>query len=429
RPRAGLIRVREFDMMDAYSFDVDDDAVLVSYEKMAQAYRNILRRCGVPALMVEADSGAIGGKYSHEFVLPSESGEDTIILCPKCSYAANAEKAQSVAPPALPMQEGPLPMEDAHTPGVKTIAELCAFLGVPPHKTLKAVFYSCDGRVVFAVLRGDLDVNEVKLKNALGAHDLRLATGPEVEAAGLVAGSASPIGLAGIRRIADPSIQMGANFVAGANRPDYHVRNVNHPRDFQVDIVTDIALAQAGQGCVRCGTPLEAKRGIEVGHIFKLGTVFSAKLGAAFLDREGQRRPAVMGCYGIGIGRLLAAAIEQNHDEKGIVFPPTIAPYQAHLVGLSLDDASVSQAADALYKELWAAGIETLYDDRLESPGVKFNDADLLGVPLRIVVSPRTMKTRSAELKPRAEKQAVNVPLAEVVGKVRERLATDGPRV
>ncbi len=420
RPRAGLIRVREFDMMDAYSFDTDDEAVLVSYEKMAEAYRRIYKRCGVPAVQVEADSGAIGGKYSHEFLLPTEVGEDTIILCPKCGYAANAEKAQSVKPQAP--AEAPLPMEDVHTPGIKTIADLAAFLKIPAHKTLKAVFYNCDGKVVFAVIRGDLDVNEVKLKNAVGCRDLRLATGPEVEAAGLVAGSASPIGLKGIRRIADESIKMGSNFVAGANRHDHHVRNVNFPRDFEADLVTDIALAQAGQGCPRCGAPLEAKRGIEIGHIFKLGTVFSEKFSATFLDKEGQKRPAIMGCYGIGIGRLLAAVIEQNHDDKGIIFPASVAPYHVQLVGLSMDDKSVVEAADALYKDLWAAGVETLYDDRLDSPGVKFNDADLIGLPLRVVVSPRTLKQRSAELKRRSEKPSINAPLADVVGKVKEML-------
>ena len=370
RPRAGLIRVREFDMKDAYSFDADDESLENSYQAMAQAYRNIYKRCGLPALMVEADSGAIGGKDSHEFILPTPSGEDTVITCPNCRYAANAEKAAGRVPPAH--QGDPLPMEKVATPGVKTIAELADHLGIPASKTLKAVFYSADGEVLFVTIRGDLEVNEVKLKNALGCHDLRLASGEEVQAASLVAGSASPVGLQHIKRIADESIRAGANFAVGANEPDAHIVNANYPRDFQVDILTDIALVQEGQGCPQCDTPLEMTRGVEVGHIFKLGTFFSEALGAYFVDREGQRQPIIMGCYGIGVGRLLAAAIQQNHDERGIVFPAPIAPFSVHLVGLNLSDAAVSEAADRLYDELWAEGIETLYDDRTdEAAGVK----------------------------------------------------------
>jgi prolyl-tRNA synthetase len=422
RPRGGLLRVREFDMKDAYSFDADWEGLAKSYDAMAQAYKNIYARCGIPAVMVEADSGAIGGKDSHEFILPAPGGEDLIISCPRCGYAANAEKAQSIKPPA-PV-EPLLPMEEVHTPGVKTIAQLCAYLGIPEYKTLKAVFYSADGEVVFVVIRGDLEVNEVKLKNTLKCHQLRLATEEEVEEAGLVAGSASPIGLSGMKRIADDSIYLGSNFAVGANKPDYHIRNANFPRDFQVDIVTDIALAQEGHGCIRCGTPLEATKGIEAGHIFKLGTFFSEKLGAYYLDREGQQRPIVMGCYGIGIGRLLAAAIEHHHDEKGIIFPPSIAPYQAHLVGLNMDDPPVAEAAEGLYSRLWQEGIETLFDDRLESPGVKFNDADLLGIPVRLVVSPRTLREQAVEVKLRRGKETTLVPMEEVAGRVKELLVT-----
>lgn len=420
RPRAGLIRVREFDMKDAYSFDADEEGFDKSYQAMAQAYRNIYRRCGATAVMVEADSGAIGGKDSHEFLLPTEAGEDTIITCPKCGYAANAEKADFVKPPA-PIEE-PLPLEDVATPGIKTIADLAAFLGIPESRTLKAVFYSADGRVVFVVLRGDLDVNEIKLKNLLRANDLRLATDEEVRGAGIVAGFASPIGLAGVMRVADDSIKLGSNFVAGANKEGYHVRNVNYPRDFQVDRIADIALAEAGYGCPRCDGVLEAVRGIEVGHIFKLGTIYSEKLGATYLGQDGKQRPIIMGCYGIGVGRLLAAVIEQHHDDKGIVFPVSIAPYHVYLVGLNLNTESVRQAADDLYERLWAAGVETLYDDRVESPGVKFNDADLLGLPLRIVVSPRTLKQGVVEMKLRSSDTATTAPMDEVVQRAREAL-------
>ena len=424
RPRAGLIRVREFDMKDAYTFDADEESLERSYQTMAQAYRNIYQRCGLPALMVEADSGAIGGKDSHEFILPSPSGEDTVIVCTKCGYAANSEKASGSVLP-VPV-EPPLPMEEVSTPGVKTIAELCDYLGIPRHKTLKAVFYSADGELVFVTIRGDLEVNEVKLKNALHCANLRLASEEEVARVGLVAGSASPIGLENIRRVADESIRLGSNFAVGANVPDTHIRNANYPRDFQVDILAEIALAQGGHGCVRCGEPLESTRGVEVGHIFKLGTFFSETLGAYYLDREGQRRPILMGCYGIGVGRLLAAAIEQNHDERGIIFPTPIAPYQAHMVGLNLADSSVAQAADELYQWLWERGIETLYDDRLEeAAGVKFNDADLLGLPVRLVVSPRALSRESVEVKGRSETEAKLVPVGEVVEMVAALIGRD----
>ena len=419
RPRAGLIRVREFDMKDAYSFDADDESLENSYQAMAQAYRNIYQRCGLPALMVEADSGAIGGKDSHEFILPTPSGEDTVLRCSGCGYVANVEKARGVVPSAAP--EPLLPMEEVSTPGVKTIAGLCDYLGIPRSKTLKAVFYVADGEVVFVTIRGDLEVNDVKLKNALHCSDLRLASGEAVEGAGLVAGSASPIGLEKIKRVADESISSGSNFAVGANKPDTHIRNANYPRDFEADILTDIALAQEGHGCVRCGNPLESIRGVEVGHIFKLGTFFSETQGAYFLDREGQQRPIIMGCYGIGVGRLLAAAIEQNHDDKGIIFPAPIAPYQVHLVGLNLSDPSVAQAADELYDQLWKRGIETLYDDRTEeAAGVKFNDADLMGLPVRLVVSPRALSKGSVEVKRRRDKEATLAPMGEVVERVAE---------
>ena len=422
RPRGGLIRVREFDMKDAYSLDADEDGLEASYQAMAQAYRNIYKRCGLPALMVEADSGAIGGKDSHEFILPAPTGEDTVMTCTKCNYAANLEKAHGVKPP-LP-EETPLPLEEVSTPGVKTIAELAKFLGIPENKTLKAVFYNADGEVVFVTIRGDLEVNEVKLRNHLKATDLHLATEEEVRRAGLIAGYASPVGLDGIRRVADDSVLLGSNYVVGANKPDTHLRNANYPRDFQVDDLLDIALAQAGQRCPCCEGVLESARGIEVGHIFKLGTFFSDTLGVHYLDREGHQQPVIMGCYGIGIGRLLAAAIEQNHDDKGVLFPTPIAPYHVHIVGLNLSDANVAKAADGIYESLWKEGIECLYDDRLEeTAGVKFNDADLLGLPVRLVVSQRTLKTDSVELKRRGEESSVLAPLESVAEKLKDLLS------
>ena len=421
RPRAGLIRVREFTMKDAYSFDADEEGLALSYDTMVQAYRNIFERCGLPTMAVEADSGAIGGKDSHEFVLPAQAGEDTVLHCSRCDYAANAERAMFKLL-AVP-KESELPMEEVATPGARTIAAVATFLSVPESKTLKAVFYMAGGRVVFVVVRGDLDVNEIKLTNALHAFDLRLATDEEVAQAGLVAGSASPVALKGITIVADESIRHGSNFVVGANKDGYHLRNANYPRDFHADLVTDIALAREGYACPHCDGTLQAIRGIEVGHVFKVGTFYSERLGASFLDAQGQQHPIIMGCYGIGVGRLLAGAIEQNHDDAGIIFPAPIAPYQVHLVSLNPDRDQVRQAADELYARLQDQGLEVLYDDRDESAGVKFNDADLLGLPVRLVVSPRNLRENAVEVKGRREEKGRLVGMEEVSETVRGMLS------
>ena len=417
RPRGGLIRVREFTMKDLYSFDVDETGLEQSYQRMLQAYQNIYARCGLPCLIVEADSGAIGGKESHEFMLIAESGEDLIIYCPDCKYTANAEKAES----RIDKIEGgePLPLEVVATPGAATIEEVSAFLKVPQSQTLKAVFYVADGELVFVVIRGDLEVNEVKLKNALRCIELRMAIEAEVIEAGIVAGAASPVGMSGIKVIADNSVSSGTNFVAGGNKADTHLKNVNYPRDFKADIVTDIALARAGDGCPGCGSKLSAAHGIEVGHLFKLGTSFSEKLGAGYIDAQGVSRPIVMGCYGIGVGRLLSAAIELSHDDKGIIWPMPIAPYHVYLCPLYREGSQVSEVAENLYAELEAEGLEVLFDDRQESPGIKFNDADLLGIPVRITVSPRTLEKNSVEIKKRAEREFELMPLKGIVAKLK----------
>lgn len=422
RPRGGLLRVREFLMKDLYSLDVSEEALERSYQKMVRAYNNIFARCGLPVVMVEADSGAIGGKDSHEFILLAETGEDEVIHCARCGYAANAERAVFARPEEEKAGEL-LPLEEVSTPGVKTIKELAGFLGVPVSQTLKAVFYAADGAVVFVVIRGDLEINEVKLKNALKCIDMRLATEREVSEAGLVAGSASPIGLSGMMIVADDSIAIGANFVVGANKPDTHLRNANYPRDFKVDVMTDVAQAQAGCACSLCGCQFISQRGIEVGHLFKLGTVFSQQMGAFYLDQDGTEKPIVMGSYGIGLGRLLAAAVEQNHDEKGIIWPPSIAPYHVYLCPLNIRHAQVSQAAGKLYSELKNDRFEVLFDDREESPGVKFNDADLLGIPIRVVVSPRTLKQGAAEVKLRTQHEVELVPLGDIVEKLKGLLS------
>lgn len=424
RPRAGLLRVREFDMKDGYSFDADEEGLDISYRGMAQAYERIYERCGLDVIMAQADSGAIGGKDSHEFMALAESGEDTILSCENnsCSYAANDEKAAFAK--LLPeTDEAPLPLSEVHTPGVKTIDDLSNFLGVPASKTLKAVFYRVDGEVVFVVIRGDLDVNEIKLANALNAPaELRIADEDEVARAGLVAGSASPIGVAGIRVVADDSVTLGANFVVGANKDGYHLRNANYGRDFEADVMADIALAKAGDLCAECGSPMAAREGIEVGHIFKLGTKYSEALGAYFPTQDGEQRPIIMGCYGIGVGRLLAASIEQNHDDKGIIFPPEVAPYDVWITALNYDDPDVAREARALHDDLQASGFQTLLDDRDESAGVKFNDADLLGIPARIVVSRRNLARGVVEIKPRREDKAELVDRNKAIRSVADLL-------
>jgi len=420
RPRGGLLRVREFIMKDLYSFDIDEAGLDNSYQRMVQAYKNIYSRCGLPSVLVEADSGAIGGKDSHEFMLIAENGEDEIVHCPKCGYAANMERAQS-AKPELEIRP-PLRAEEIATPNIKTIEEVADFVGVPASHTLKAVFYSADGEVVFVVIRGDLDVNETKLRNLLKCFELRLATATEVTAAKLVAGSASPVGIKGVRIVADDSITLGSNFIAGANKPDTHLKNVNYPRDFKVDIIADIAGTRSGDACPKCSGKLISSHGVEVGHVFKLGTFLSEKLGAFFLDRNGVSHPIVMGCYGIGLGRLLAAAVEQNHDDKGIIWPPAIAPYHIYLCPLHLESPEIADTAERLYEDLTKQSLEILFDDRDESPGVKFNDADLLGIPLRLTLSPRTVQSQSVELKWRREKQTQLLPLEGITARIGELL-------
>ncbi|MFB0557233.1 MAG: proline--tRNA ligase [Dehalococcoidia bacterium] len=425
RPRGGLLRVREFIMKDLYSFDIDEAGLNESYEKMSQAYMNIYARLGLPALMVEADSGAIGGKESHEFMVITETGEDEIIYCSNCSYAANAEKAQSAK--ARINSEAPLPLEEIATPGAKTIEAVASFLGVSTNQTFKAVFYSADGEFVFVVIRGDLEVNETKLRNTLKCSELRLATEGEGNEAGIVAGFASPVGIKDVKIVADDSITLGANFIAGANKAGYHFKNANYPRDLQVDLVADIVLARSGDNCPKCGGTLSSARGIEVGHIFKLGTFISKKMEAFFLDHNGASWPIVMGSYGIGLGRLLAAIVEQSHDDKGIIWPLSVAPYQVYLCPLYLDNPEIAPLAEDVYHKLEKEGIEVLFDDRDESPGIKFNDADILGIPLRLTLSPRTIQSQSIEAKWRVGRETQLVALenlaAEVNRLLREKLA------
>ncbi len=351
-----------------------------------------------------------------------------------------ARRPSTASSPSRPRSREPL--EEVSTPGQKTIDDLVKFLDIPAWRTLKAVFYAADTGVapgaakegrpasrrtepVFVAIRGDLAVNEIKLKNALKASDLRLMADDEVRERGLVAGSASPVGLKGLRVVADDSVLGSPNLVAGANKPDVHLRNVNYQRDWQADIVTDISLARKGDPCPVCGTPLEQRRGIEMGHIFKLLTVYSDKMGAKFLDAEGQSHPAVMGCYGIGTTRLLHCVVEANRDERGIIWPASVAPYDVHLVGLGLDRPEVAEKAQRLYDGLNDAGLAVLFDDRAESAGVKFNDADLLGLPVRVTVSPRSLEKDAVEVKPRAKGEVDLVPYENAVSRIKALLDGD----
>ena len=420
RPRGGLLRVREFEMKDAYSFDADEEGLERSFQAMVAAYKRIFKRCGLDVVMVDADSGGIGGKDSNEFVLLAESGDDTILMSDESDYAANVEKAEFIK------KEFPIgdfgEVEEFATPDIKTIEALAKLEGVSRSKTAKAVFYGVDGEVVIVTIRGDYDVNETKLRNLLGGSVPRLATPEEVKAAGLVAGSASAVGLEGVKSIVDDSITMGSNYLAGANKEGFHLRNVNFPRDFKADILGDIAEAKKGYPSPDGKGKLIAKRGIELGHVFKLGNVYSSKMGARYTDEDGQQNDVLMGCYGIGIGRMLAAAVEAYHDDFGMVLPSAIAPYDIYLAGLNLEDVDISGKAEMLYESLQDAGFDVLFDDRDAPPGVKFKDADLMGIPVRVVISSRSMGNGGVEVKARAEKESEIVSEPDVIEAVRELL-------
>jgi len=406
-------------MKDLYSFDVDQAGLDRSFEQVRAAYKAIFQRCDLNFLIVQADSGAIGGKESLEFMALTEAGEDVILKCDKCDYAANREKAEFVRR-VLP-EEAEMPLEEVYTPNCMAISDLAAYLNVPEAKTMKVVCYVVSGRMVLVALRGDLEVNEVKLTNVLNRTginvvDLHLATSEELEQEGIVAGYTSPLQKGQrILIIADTSLQQGNNFVAGANRIDYHIQHVNYPRDFRVDIWDDIASAYDGATCVRCGGTLHALRGSELGHIFKIGTRYAELFDVTYLDAEGNSRLVQMGSYGIGIGRLMALVVEQNHDEKGIIWPFPVAPYQVALLGLDMDKADTRTVVEQLYAELTAAGLEVLFDDRTETAGVKFNDADLIGLPLRAVVSKRSLKNGGVELKWRVRKESQIVSVHDAV--------------
>jgi prolyl-tRNA synthetase len=420
RPRGGLLRVREFEMKDAYSFDADEEGMDRSFQSMVAAYKRIFKRCGLEVIMVEADSGGIGGKDSNEFVLLTESGEDTILMSTESDYAANVEKASFIKKAFLVGELGEV--EEFATPGIKTIDELAKAEGVSTSKTAKAVFYSVDGEIVVVTIRGDYEVNETKLRNQLGGSEPRLATPEEVKAAGLVSGSASAVGLEGMKSVVDDSITMGSNYLAGANKEGFHLRNVNLDRDFKADILADIAEAKKGYLSPDGKGKLVAKRGIEIGHVFKLGNVYSSKMGAEYTDEDGDQNEILMGCYGIGVGRMLAAAVESNHDDFGMTLPQAIAPYEVYLAGLNLNDADIAGKAEQIYTDLLDAGYDVLFDDRDAPPGVKFKDADLIGIPARVVISARSLENGGVEVKSRMSKDSEIVPEGDVLESIKRIL-------
>lgn len=424
RPRAGLIRAREFTMLDSYSLDRDEAGLAAQYAAHYTTYFRIFLRCGLPTVSVEGDVGMMGGSLAHEYMYLTPGGEDTLLICDACGHTANRQVARFVKKPAP--AEPPQELQPVATPGATTIAALAEMLDIPTSKTAKAVFMMAtisgregpSERFIFAVVRGDMQINETKLANAVGAQELRPATEAEILATGAAPGYASPVGLEGILVVVDDAVPTSPNLVAGANKEGFHLLNVNYGRDFTGEIVADITAAQEGDGCPRCGSALRSVRGVEVGNIFKLGTHFSQALNSVYLDQDGETRPIVMGSYGIGSGRLLACIAEEHHDEAGLTWPISVAPYPVSLISLSGAEAE----ADTALKALANAGIEVLYDDRQVSAGVKFNDSDLIGLPVRVTVSQRSLRQGGVEIKRRQASEGRIVPLEEVARVILEEI-------
>jgi len=417
RPRFGVMRAREFMMKDAYSFDATDAGAEKSYEAMRVAYNRIFTRLGLNYRMVDADSGPIGGSFSQEFMVLAEAGEDVIASCTACDYAANMEKAESAPLPPPAGQPGASP-EAVPTPGTKSASAVSKLLARPIRDVAKLMFYQAGDELVGAMVRGDHEINEVRLARLLGVEEVVMAKADQIVAkTGLPIGFMGPVGLPGIRVIADRDLMTMPSIVTGANKPDQHLVNVKPGRDFAPALAGPIRKACAGDPCPRCGKELKLMHGIEVGHIFKLGLKYSKAMHAVFLDEGGKEQEMVMGCYGIGVTRIVAAAIEQNHDDRGIIWPTSIAPYRAIVVPLGAEPELVA-AAEKLYADLEAAGVEVLFDDRSETPGVKFADADLLGVPVQLIVG-KTFKARGMiELRRRGTKESAEVSPQDAVAKV-----------
>jgi len=414
RPRFGVMRCREFGMKDAYSFDTDSEGADISYRKMFDAYNRIFARCGLKFRSVEADTGSIGGSFSHEFLVTADTGEDAMVYCSNCDYAANIEKAEVPRPEQTPAKPNRfLPLEEIHTPDVRTIDEVCAFLNVTPQDVIKTLIFNADGKPVAILIRGDEEVNEIKVKNFLGCDELELAMDDMI-----LDVTQSPRGFAGAigikcRILADYSLMNMSNFVMGANREDHHVKNVNFERDFQVTDFVDLRVVKKDDLCPRCLKAIQFARGIEVGHVFKLGTKYSKAMNARYLDKNGQEQIIVMGCYGIGIGRTVAACIEQNYDEKGIIWPMALAPYQVIITPVNSKEESLARASETFYQGLRDRGVEVLLDDRDERAGVKFMDADLIGIPIRITIGPKKLAEGKMEIKFRRSGEVKVLGLSE----------------
>jgi prolyl-tRNA synthetase len=424
RPRFGLMRGREFIMKDAYSFHSSPESLDEAYHAMEKAYRRIFDRCKLSYTAVEADTGNIGGSESHEFMVLASTGEDAVVAC-SCRYGANVEKASAgeLAPPPPWPGRAPAKPEVVHTPGTTSVADVAAFLKLAPAHFIKTIIVETDQGFAAALVRGDDEVNEVKLKNALGATHLQLASEAKVEqVTGGAMGFSGPVGLKGVRIVADTEAMRMSLAATGANRADHHLVGVVPGRDFSPDVVAEIRRVRDGDPCPRCGKPLVLKRGIEVGHIFKLGSKYSEAMTCNYLDEKGGTRPMIMGCYGLGVGRTLAAAVEQDHDEHGIIWPRPLAPFEVELIALNPDVPAVNAAAERLYADLVGAGVDVFYDDRDERPGVKLNDADLIGFPVRIVVGKKSVEQGQAELSLRRDRVKIPVALGDALAEVEKLL-------
>jgi len=411
RPRGGLMRAREFTMKDAYSFDRDEEGLERSYWAMVRAYKRIFFRCGLKAIPVEAEAGVIGGTENLEFMVLSESGEDSMLICESCGYAANRERAERRRPFEEPMgtrsQDDMLPMEKVFTPNQKTVAQVTSYLKVSADRLVKTLIYIVNGKPVAALVRGDAELNEAKLRRLLKASDMRMANPDEIrQLTGADVGYSGPVGLKGVEAIADYDIALMRNFVTGANEDDHHLINVNWGRDFEISLFADLRFARDGDGCPRCDSGMLRQRNcIEVGHVFKLGTKYSDAMNAKFVDEDGAEKPFIMGCYGIGVSRMLAAVVEVSHDEDGIIFPITVAPYEVWIIPIDMGDGEIADGAERIYSQLIRAGIEALIDDRNERPGVKFKDADLIGVPIQVVIGKSYKESGCAEVRLRRDKK------------------------
>jgi prolyl-tRNA synthetase len=426
RPRFGLMRGREFVMKDAYSFDADDAAAGRAYDRMFEAYHRIFRRCGLDFRAVEADTGTIGGSFSHEFMVLARTGEDTLVICDQCDYAANVEKARVVVDAGeAAVDEAIEDIKKIATPGMKKVDVVAGFLGVKADRLIKTMVYLADGEPVAVLVRGDREVQPVKLKNLLGVNEVELADDETVyKKTGLPVGYLGPVNLP-VRMVADQEVMHMKNCIAGANEKQFHLTGVQPGRDFAPVLIGDLRQITANDRCPACGGPLRLTEGIEVGHIFKLGTAYSEAMHATFQDREGQAKPFVMGCYGIGVSRVVAAAIEQNHDGNGIIFPLPLAPCQVILLNLGVNSGEITSAAEQLYAELQQQGLEVIYDDRDERPGSKFKDADLLGIPYRVTVGKTFEKEGKVEIRRRRDGHTDTIPCEQAAGFIAELVRSE----